>query len=162
MKVIARDRGSGKTHDLIKMARQTDSTIVCANKCAANCVGKQAEEMKIRIKSPISISDLPYIGRGARILIDNAECVLSTLLPNNEIIGLTITKSDDRYEELKRVAQPLVDYLRENFDSDTTILVENDYVTVRRDEMGMPVAMYKNPASYIFTPKINTKIGYSG
>ena len=44
----------------------------------------------------------------------------------------------DKLEELKNIAQPLVNYLQNNYDPHTYILVRDDKVEILQEEMGVP------------------------
>lgn len=49
-----------------------------------------------------------------------------------------------RYEELKRLAQPLVDYLRKYHHPHTAIIITDDWVDVLESLVGIPFPFLEN------------------
>ena len=48
---------------------------------------------------------------------------------------------DKEFEDLKRICEPVVQYLRENYDPHTQIVVTYDSVKVMQEEIGVPFAL---------------------
>lgn len=46
---------------------------------------------------------------------------------------------ENKTEELKIITKPIVDFLKENYNPHTTIVITNDYVKVLSDAMGVPI-----------------------
>ena len=42
-------------------------------------------------------------------------------------------------EELKELCKPLIEYLKENYDLHTTIIISEDYIKLVKDEIGIPM-----------------------
>ena len=112
MKVILRPRQMGKTSKLIEIAANTDSTILCVRHAHIRGLVCQAKELGYAIPRPMSVAsflntDTPL--RPKRILVDNAEWVLSDLLRlqgRSELTGLAMTGVNDiNYDEQRDYQQ---------------------------------------------------------
>lgn len=56
------------------------------------------------------------------------------------LFGVTkvVDSLKSKENKLRLAAEPLVKLLQSDYDSHTTVLVENDFVTLRRDDIGLP------------------------
>lgn len=86
MKIIARQRGKGKTTMLILKSAITGKRILVHNSTVANNLFYRAKELGVKIPNPISVYDLEKerikgtsISRDG-VLVDNIELVLQELL----------------------------------------------------------------------------------
>ena len=53
----------------------------------------------------------------------------------------TAKTTDAQLERIRQAAYPLVKLLQEEYDPHTTVLVENDHVTLKIDSLGIPFPM---------------------
>src|SRR5690625_774571 len=87
--VIGGKRYCGKTTELIKRASKDNLYILCANRNMAQAVANRAEEMKVDIPFPITVSELPLQGYNIdEILIDEVEMVLQQLI-GKRVVGMS-------------------------------------------------------------------------
>ena len=47
----------------------------------------------------------------------------------------------EKLKELEHLSTPLVDYLRDNYDPHTVIVIQDDLVRLYREEMGVPIPL---------------------
>lgn len=93
---IFREKGGGKTDELIKISNNTKDVIVCMNINDMVRVKSRARHLKLSIPQPITYSDFinkNYLGRNiSGFLIDNIEELLNSIsyIPINAI---TLTKN---------------------------------------------------------------------
>lgn len=45
----------------------------------------------------------------------------------------------NKFEEVSKACEPLIEYLRDNYDPHTHVVVSSDSVKVLRDELGIPI-----------------------
>jgi hypothetical protein len=99
MRIITRSRRAGKTTEAIKLVSKTNGYLVVMNKIEAQRVAKQAEEMGLNIRFPITFSELIRDGlRGSfvrNIVIDNTDMLLEHIFPGLRIDGITINNSGE-------------------------------------------------------------------
>ena len=122
MKAIVRPRQMGKTSELIKLAANTDSTILCVRHSHIRSVVDLAKKIGYAIPEPMSVDSFQkpkHIDRPRRILIDNAEWVLIDLLRLQDVrlVGLAMTGVNDvdyneqydceQWQEFKRTNKDL-------------------------------------------------------
>lgn len=92
MKRIIKERGAGKTYDLVKLSAEKQIPILCMGNYDVLDVAK---ELNVKIPEPISIWEYKRgFHKGRRIddiLVDEADFILQELL-NIPIYALTITK----------------------------------------------------------------------
>lgn len=100
MKIIARGRSTGKTMEIIKESALSGNYILVRNHHEAQRLFKLAQEMKLSIPLPVTVSEIS-LGRiqGTSIkrdgiLVDNAELVLQQLI-GAEINTLTISTTEE-------------------------------------------------------------------
>ena len=85
MKLIMRDRGQGKTLELIHTSEITRARIITATETAAKYIKEQAENLGLNIPDPIPATRYQKMGRMLRdeyLLVDNVETVLADALYN--------------------------------------------------------------------------------
>ena len=58
---------------------------------------------------------------------------------------------DKKFEELQRICEPVVQYIRENYDPHTQIVVTDDSVTVMQKKIGVPFALVNDSTNGIHT-----------
>ena len=94
MKIIYKDRGKGKTTDLIKLSAEKDYHIVCMGMNECHRIADQAIDMGLSIAMPITFDHFLtrrlYKAKG--FLIDNADMLLSQL-GGGKVKAMSITKS---------------------------------------------------------------------
>ena len=92
MKRIFKERGMGKTTDIVKISAEKQIPILCMSK---HCIYDRAKEFNLKIPEPITIKDfMDGKHRGKTIdtiLVDESEYILQTLL-GIKIYALTGTK----------------------------------------------------------------------
>ena len=94
MEIIYKERGKGKTTDLIKLSAEKGYYIVCKGRDESQRIASQAIEMGLSIPLPITFneflcSDYGYCVKG--FLIDNADILLSHL-GRGRVKAATLTK----------------------------------------------------------------------
>ena len=91
MKKIIKERGHGKTTELIKISAQTGDYVICRDHREANRIQNVAHKMKLNIPLPITYGEFmskSYHAKGiSGFLIDNIEkfCQSLTIVPINAI-----------------------------------------------------------------------------
>lgn len=94
MDIIVGAPRSGKTDQLIKMAANDYSYIICHNRDEAQRIANKAREVGLAIPSPITYDEfisVRYNAAGVRgFLIDNAECLLQRMAGRVELKGLVL------------------------------------------------------------------------
>ena len=75
MKVIAGDRRSGKTTELIKMSAESGKRIMCMGLDSARYVKQRAEDMGLDIPEPLSMFSTRLV-EGEQVLVDEAQHVI--------------------------------------------------------------------------------------
>lgn len=92
MKRIIKERGTGKTYELVKLSAEKQIPILCMSK---EGVLDRAKELNVKIPQPISIWDYEkglHRGRDIEsVLVDDSEYILQRLL-EFKINALTVTK----------------------------------------------------------------------
>lgn len=110
MKIIRRNRGKGKTTELIKLSSEKWYYIVCSTKRRAEHIVNMADKMGLDIPFPLTLKELPthspYI-RG--LLIDDFEEVLQHLVGGVPIVQCTTSCEVDMQEDNKNVLNSLFD-----------------------------------------------------
>lgn len=120
--IIIKERGTGKTTELIKRAAKDGLYILTDTKRSAEYIVDMAHRMGMHIPFPITVDEYlkgnKFQGSCIRrdgVLIDDAELVLQTLLSGIPIRAVTITDrgniSMDRLKELELENQILRGYL---------------------------------------------------
>ncbi len=77
---------------------------------------------------------------------------------NIEVEAITMSPEETQESEdakLRKAAQPLVEYLRLHCDSQTTVLVENDFVRIVKDGLGQAYPLVLAKA---WEPKIKSEL----
>ena len=120
--IIIKERGTGKTTELIKRAAKDGLYILTDAKRSAECIADMARRMGLYIPFPVTVEEYlkgnkfreSYIRRDG-LLIDNADDVFQTLLSGIPIRAVTISDrgniSMDRLKELELENQILRGYL---------------------------------------------------
>ena len=90
MKIIVRPRQMGKTSELIRLAEKKDGVIVCLKMDTAKNIDRLAMKMGIKIRPSTTYGCLVDI-KGP-FIIDNADCILRTLLKltSSNVAGLAM------------------------------------------------------------------------
>lgn len=97
MKLLIKDRGTGKTTGLIYASEATGYPIVTSSKIQAHYIKDSAEEMGCIIPEPLTVEDLrgyKVLKPGSNIFFDNIESILEVALNtylNANIVGATMT-----------------------------------------------------------------------
>lgn len=98
MKIICKPRQMGKTTELIKIAAQNLSTIICRSDSDARKISAQAHKMNIIILTPITIDDFLkgrfHADRIKNFCIDNPELILKELAQGVEISAISLDMGD--------------------------------------------------------------------
>jgi hypothetical protein len=94
MKIISKKKGTGKTTELIKIAAADGGMIVCHNINECRRIQKQAIELELNIRFPITyfeFMDESFRGSQNHLFhIDNVEMFLSSIT-THKIKTITIT-----------------------------------------------------------------------
>lgn len=103
--LISRERGEGKTHDLIITSAMTGYPIVCYNERSVEHVKNMAKEMGYEIPTPKSMTTLNhYKPYEENILVDDLQFFLEEMLDKyfgSHVVTSTITISEDNHENRK-------------------------------------------------------------
>ena len=98
MKIIHRARQMGKTTEIIKIAADTFSYIVCLNHREADRIAKLAKEMKLDIPLPISFDEFKrnnYYFPGIKgFVFDNTDLFLQNLAYPVPVWAASFTDED--------------------------------------------------------------------
>jgi len=91
MYIINKERGKGKTCELIRDSAKLNIPIICMNRQNAICIKQKSIEMGLDILHPIAINDF-YSTKWQypKVLIDEMPTVLNKLL-NVEVVGCSMT-----------------------------------------------------------------------
>lgn len=96
--LISRERGKGKTHDLIITSAMTGYPIVCYNQVQAQNVKDMAEKMGYKIPEPFTYTNYTRcVAAQPNILIDNLEWFLEDMLDKyfkTHVVAATISVGD--------------------------------------------------------------------
>lgn len=113
MKVIYKERGKGKTEELIKQSAKNGGYIVCQSMTLAEGILYRARKLGLKIPTPITYREFldgRYCGRGIKsFLIDDADMLLQ-YMTNVKIEAITMTEniqekdSDEKEEKLDKNA----------------------------------------------------------
>jgi hydroxymethylpyrimidine pyrophosphatase-like HAD family hydrolase len=99
MQVIYKARQNGKTIEAIKIAAETGSYLVCANKRECERVARVAQELGLNIPFPISFGEFmnkEYHAEGIKgCVIDNADLLLQYFLTPVPIKAITLTNNNE-------------------------------------------------------------------
>lgn len=120
--IIVKERGTGKTTELIKRAAKDSLYNLTANRMRAGCIAKLARRIGLYIPFPVTMEEYlkgnKFRGSCIRrdgLLIDDADDVFQTLLSGIPIRAVTISDrgniSMDRLEQLELDNQILRGYL---------------------------------------------------
>lgn len=98
-KYIIKNRGQGKTNDIIALSSELNVPIVTKTNTMAKFIKERAELNDIPIPKPIVLDD--FLNRGLwthKCLIDNAESIieeaLTKLLHGSKVVALTLTGNE--------------------------------------------------------------------
>lgn len=98
MNVITKDRGAGKTTDLIYKASGRKGYIVCLDLREARRVVEVAESMDIEINFPLTFDEFiegRFSGRGCKeLFIDNLDMMLNRLARGAVVNTVTLTNEE--------------------------------------------------------------------
>lgn len=98
MDVIYRERGDGKTTELIHRSHDTWTYIITVNRKRADAIAKMARELGVDIPNPISWEECrKNMFRGTfirNILIDDADDLLKEIFFTVQIDAITMTKNE--------------------------------------------------------------------
>ena len=99
MKKIIKNRGEGKTKELIQLSHDTNTYILVTDRLRQREVFKFAHDLGIDILFPVTVDDyLKTKFRGSfigHILIDDADEVLKVVFSNVEIDAITMRKDEE-------------------------------------------------------------------
>ncbi len=97
-KIFSGKRGNGKTSELIKIAHDEGLYIVCLNNQRRNLIRKMAHDMKLSILDPVILPEAFHWSEGNmykltvnKLLVDDADDILSFLFGGMEIEAITVT-----------------------------------------------------------------------
>ncbi|AAO81236.1 replicase [Enterococcus faecalis EnGen0252] len=98
MKIIARDRGTGKTTELVKESARTGQYILASNKSHVRAIEQIAKKAGVTIPYPVTVDEIVSMDRFTcassiqrdGLLVDEAIMVLSKLI-GLKITGATIS-----------------------------------------------------------------------
>ena len=95
MEIIYKEKGSGKTEELVKLSHQHNYYMVVSSKDEANRVQNEAKRKGYNIPLPIAYYEFisgRYNGKGVeKLLIDNVDQLI-TYLANCPVEAITLTK----------------------------------------------------------------------
>jgi hypothetical protein len=117
MKKIIKERGQGKTTELIKISAETQYPIIALTMMDIVYIKEQSNKMGYKIPDPILLSDwrIKYHGSDIKaVLVDEGEMMLETLL-GYPIYAISLTKP----KEIKK--RDIADFVRMNTDDFTIV-----------------------------------------
>lgn len=95
MKLECLGRQGGKTTRAIKEAAETKSYILTLTRADAHRIARQAEEMGLHIRFPVTVDELKHskmsTGFVNDLVIDDLDRILGALFPHHKIHMATIT-----------------------------------------------------------------------
>lgn len=99
MKLINKNRGTGKSTQLLYTSATTGYPIIVATERQAEYLEKMAEELGLEIPKPITFRRFNqyFIPRDSKILVDNLEFMLNDILKDyfgTEVCAATISHED--------------------------------------------------------------------
>lgn len=96
MNIIHKERGTGRTTELIKRSAETHEYIVTLNRAAVLNTQELANKMMLSIPCPLTFDEFirgKYYSRGIKgFLIDNADIMLEYISQNVPINAITLEK----------------------------------------------------------------------
>lgn len=99
MKLICKPRRAGKTTEAIIRAAESGAYLIVKNRAEAQRISKQAEEMNLKIRFPVTFDELlkgQMQGSFVRnVVIDNADMLLQAICPGLEIEAITLNSGED-------------------------------------------------------------------
>lgn len=96
MEIIIKQRGKGKTHEMLQLSSKIGHTIVCYDKDETFRIKELAKDMGLTIPEPITYRELKgglYDHRHLGLLIDNADDFLQSFT-SSPISAITLTYGD--------------------------------------------------------------------
>lgn len=110
MRLLIKDRGAGKTTQLILTSEATGYPIITHNEAAAQNIIRMAKIMGVHIPEPISISKIEHNGlrgfRLERVLIDEGYDIIEKALKEyigcQNIVAITLS---DRIKEISKMKE---------------------------------------------------------
>ena len=110
MDIYVGARRSGKTATLIMKSAETGAYIVAPNRCIADYIRKQANDMGYDIPEPFSVEEIFRMKQNKHfmntdimrkgLLVDEAQILLQQLFAPAKIWGTTVTDFGDNIEYL--------------------------------------------------------------
>lgn len=88
MNIINKQRGKGKTTQLIYTSATTGYQIVCQNQNMAEYILNMANDMDCNIKKPMTVAELRRSSYNGYVLVDEVTTFLSQAL--NEYLGASV------------------------------------------------------------------------
>lgn len=139
MNVIAKNRGMGKTTELIRRSSETGYPIVTIQQ-GINHIKFLAKQMDVDIPEPIKITDLINL-RGSNInyiIIDQLDLLINCMLPNNlkvDVCSIDLEKIIiDNDKDNKRLTK-----------QDLLNLLYDDYaIKIQKEDYGTALNIMKN------------------
>lgn len=103
MKVIQKDRQSGKTTDLIKESFKTGATIISRDYMMAEITKKIADSMYLEIPNPIPFQKF-IVGNYKEdeitsFIVDDIDCILNDIAKNKKVEIITLSTDGWKYEQ---------------------------------------------------------------
>jgi hypothetical protein len=98
VKVIYKERRTGKTTELIDMASQNGGYIICHSRDEAYRISKEAEKNGKQILFPLTYEEYlngSFCGKNIKAFyIDNVDFLLSKIAKGVQVMAFTINKED--------------------------------------------------------------------
>jgi hypothetical protein len=96
---VFKNRGEGKTTDLIKKSAETQIPVLSFNRSSALYAKDLAYKMNLSVPEPMSlVPDAELRGKRTQVYLDDADCVIKTLFedkfPGLELAGYAMSIND--------------------------------------------------------------------
>lgn len=119
MRVISRNKNSGKTDALISIAGEKFAYIVVADNRRATEVERRAKEMGVKIPFPLTHDEFrrgSFYGRGiGAFVIDDVDDLVRSMAGNVPVLAISVTETNAEEEErFERMAQEVAEGWRED------------------------------------------------
>lgn len=91
MDIIIKDRGHGKTTELIRMSAETGIPIVCYTRGTLEAIKLRAKDMNLVIPEPMELTQFRFMRyKPEKVYIDDFDYILDELM-GTEVVGVTVT-----------------------------------------------------------------------
>ena len=96
---VFKNRGEGKTTDLLKKSAETQIPVMSFNRVSAMYAKELAQQMQLSVPDPIyPMPQIGMNGKRTKVYLDDADCVIKKLFedqyPGFELVGFSMSRDD--------------------------------------------------------------------